>query len=74
MSTILTNRTEAPSLHIPDSVALGTFREERLSNGVPVYSTQHTEEDVVKLELTFPAGRWYEPAAMMSRATCRLLT
>ena len=74
MSTILTNRTEAPSLHIPDSVALGTFREERLSNGVPVYSTQHTEEDVVKLELTFHAGRWYEPAAMMSRATCSLLT
>lgn len=74
MTTKMINRTAAPDLQIPETVSLGAYRQLTLGNGVPVYIADNNTEDVVKIELCFPAGRWYEPSPMLSRAVCRLLT
>jgi zinc protease len=67
-------RAQAPPLQIADQVLLGSYRLHTLSNGIAVYITDNDAEDVVKIEMAYPAGRWYEPDKMVSRAVCRLLT
>lgn len=67
-------RAQAPPLQIADQVLLGNYRLHTLSNGIAVYITDNDTEDVVKIEMAYPAGRWYEPGKMVSRAVCRLLT
>ena len=60
MTTKMINRTAAPDLQIPETVSLGAYRQLTLGNGVPVYIADNNTEDVVKIELCFPAGRWYD--------------
>lgn len=74
MNKSAVNRQQAPALQVADKVELGRFEQYRLTNGVPVYFTHSDGEDIVKIECAFAAGRWYEPAPMVSRATIRLLT
>ena len=69
----LTNRIEAPGLRSIDHLEINNFKSVKLSNGVPVYYVEAPEEELVRVELRFKAGRWYEPQHGISRATCNLI-
>jgi len=67
------NRTQAPEIKLIEQVTLPEFRLLHLDNGVPVYIINAGEQDVVKLELMFKAGKWYEEKNLVSDYTNRML-
>lgn len=67
------NRVLQPELKRIESVRLNNFKIVHLDNAIPVYITDGTEEDLVKIELRFPAGRWYETTAGQSHAAAALM-
>jgi predicted Zn-dependent peptidase len=44
-----------------------------LDNGVPVYLLNEGDQDVVKIELMFKAGKWYEEKNLVADLTNRML-
>ena len=44
-----------------------------LDNGVPVYSINTGEQEVIKLELMYKAGKWFETKNLIADLTNRLL-
>ena len=66
-------RTEAPALNKIDRLDINNFSQTKLSNGVAVYYVGGIEEDLIRIELRFRAGRWYEPQKVISRAVCNLM-
>ena len=67
------NRTQAPEIKLIESVSLPEFELLHLDNGVPVYVINAGSQDVVKLELMFKAGKWYEEKNLVADYTNRLL-
>ena len=67
------NRTQAPEIKLIESVNLPEFQLLHLDNGVPVYIINAGDQDVVKLELMFKAGKWYEEKNLVADYTNRLL-
>lgn len=67
------NRTIQPALNSIKHLRLNQFHQTELSNGIPVYSVSGVEEDLIKIELRFPAGRWYEKSLGQSHATSALM-
>lgn len=67
------NRTHAPELKLIDRLDINNFKQTKLSNGVEVYYVNSAEEDLIRIELRFRAGRWYEPKHAISRAVCNLM-
>src|SRR5690606_30895429 len=49
-------------------------RVERLPNGIDVYLVSGGAPDVLKVELIFPAGRWFEPAPAAAHFTAHMLS
>lgn len=68
-----TNRTTAPDLQLIDKLDFNNYKQLRLRNEVDVYYVNSTEDDLIKIELRFPAGRWYEPKPAISRTVCNLM-
>ena len=66
-------RTQAPELNLIDRLDINNFKKTSLSNGVEVYYVNSAEEDLIRIELRFRAGRWYEPKHAISRAVCNLM-
>lgn len=54
------NRAFAPEINLIDSLALPEVKQLTLDNGVPVYLLNEGEQEVVKVELMFKAGKWFE--------------
>jgi zinc protease len=48
--------------------------ERRLESGIPVYLIRGGDQDVIKIELVFRAGRWYESTPGASHFSSTLLT
>ncbi len=69
----ITNRIDAPGLRSIEHLEINNFKSIKLLNGVPVYYVEAPEEELVRVELRFKAGRWYEPQHGISRATCNLI-
>lgn len=67
------NRIDAPELKNIERLEINNFNSFQLSNGVPVYYVEAPEEELVRVEMRFKAGRWYEPQQGISRATCNLM-
>ena len=67
------NRTQAPEIKLIESVSLPQFQLLHLDNGVPVYVINEGEQDVVKLELMYKAGKWYEEKNLVADFTNRML-
>ena len=67
------NRTEAPEIKLIEQIALPGFELVHLDNGVPLYIVNAGEQDVVKLELMFKSGKWYEEKNLVSDYTNRML-
>lgn len=42
-------------------------------NGIPLFVIPEVQQDVLKIELIFPAGKWYEPKAGVSHFTSNMI-
>jgi zinc protease len=67
------NRTFAPEINLIDSVSLPKVEQATLDNGVPVYLINEGEQDVMKIELVFKAGKWYEEKNLVSDLANRMM-
>ncbi|MEM6726525.1 MAG: pitrilysin family protein [Bacteroidota bacterium] len=67
------NRTKAPALQEIKNIPLHEFDLHELKNGLPVYQINKGTQDILKLELNFLAGRWFETHKLSSRTTARQL-
>ena len=67
------NRKIAPILQEIKNYKLPLAKTYTLDNGIKVYEINEGEEEIIKLEIAFHAGRWYEDKKLASRATASLL-
>lgn len=67
------NRTLPPSIRTIDSLTLPKIETLKLDNGVPVYVLNEGEQEVVKIELMFRAGKWYETKNLLADLANRML-
>ena len=67
------NRKTAPTLQKIKDYQLPLAKIYTLDNGIKVYEVNAGEEEIIKLEIIFHAGRWYEDKKVVSRATSSLL-
>ncbi|MEM7105613.1 MAG: pitrilysin family protein [Bacteroidota bacterium] len=67
------NRRLAPPLKQLDDFVLTDFKVHHLDNGIPVYEINKGTQEILKLEVIFFAGRWYEDKQLAARATARLI-
>ncbi|MFI5172441.1 MAG: M16 family metallopeptidase [Chitinophagales bacterium] len=63
----------APELNKIDRLEINNFKTTKLFNGTDLYYVDGVEEDLIRVELKFHAGRWYEPQKVVSRAVCNLM-
>lgn len=67
------NRTIEPEIKLIEKVTLPGVEKIYLDNGVPVYSINAGEQEVVKIEFLFKAGKWFEGKNLVADFTNRLL-
>jgi len=67
------NRIEHPPVQLIKTLQLPEVQTYTLDNGVMVYAINAGEQDVVKIELIFKAGKWYEPQNLVADFTNRML-
>ncbi|MFN0274169.1 MAG: M16 family metallopeptidase [Chitinophagales bacterium] len=67
------NRIVQPDLKTIEKVSINNFKTFYLDNTVPVYVADGVEEDLLRIEMRFPAGRWYEASAGQSHAVSALM-
>ena len=67
------NRSKAPKIYEIKQLSLPRPRIYQLDNGIPVYEVCMGDQDVLKVEVIYQAGRPYEAVPMVSRATASLL-
>jgi len=60
------NRKPQPGITSVESFNLQKPEKFILDNGIPVYTIDSGTEDVVKIELVFRAGSWYQPQSMIA--------
>lgn len=66
-------QTKAPKIHPITQLPKLRYEQYTLANGVPVYEVRSGTLEVIKLELVFKAGRWYEQHKLQARATALML-
>lgn len=67
------DRTQAPPFQLSSDYSLAQPETLSLAGGAPLYAFRQLQQDVVKLELIFNAGKWYEPALGISHFTSQML-
>ncbi len=67
------NRTEAPQIRIVKEIALPNIDKSNLSNGIPVFHINVGTQDVVKIQLVFKAGIWFQSQALVAFFTGKML-
>ncbi|MES2620378.1 MAG: pitrilysin family protein [Bacteroidota bacterium] len=67
------NRAFAPEINLIDSLTLPKVENISLHNGVPVYLLNEGEQEVIKIELIFKAGKWFEQKNLIADFTSRML-
>ncbi len=63
------DRSKAPAIKSLKSIKLPAIEHFKLDNGIPVYSVNMGTQDVLKLEMVYWAGRPFESAKVVARAT-----
>lgn len=66
------DRTTAPPFIKSDTFDLPGFVSGDV-NGIPLFIVPEVRQDVLKIELIFPAGKWFEPKAGISHFTSNML-
>ena len=67
------DRTQAPPFQLSSDYSLTQPEAFSLSGGQPVYAFRDIEQNVVKLDLVFEAGKWYESDLGVSYFASHLL-
>jgi zinc protease len=67
------NRQLAPEINLIESLTLPKVEKVVLDNGVDVYLLNEGEQEVVKVELMFKGGKWFEEKNLVADLTNRLL-
>ncbi|MFN3939858.1 MAG: M16 family metallopeptidase, partial [Chitinophagales bacterium] len=60
-------------LQMIDRLDIHNYETRTLNNGTPIYIVGGIEEEVVKIEWRFQAGRWYESQPAVARTTLQML-
>ena len=67
------DRKNNPQIHEVNSAKIIRASEIRLKNGIPVYHIKAGTQDLVKIELLFPAGMWQQPSPLVASASNAML-
>ncbi|MFN0049796.1 MAG: M16 family metallopeptidase [Cytophagales bacterium] len=67
------NRTEAPEVHALTSFPLIKAQTVKLANGLPLHFIRNGSQEVVKIELVYNAGNYYEPSAGLAFLATKML-
>lgn len=67
------NRNIAPPVNQLEDFSLPQSEKVTLPNGSELYSLVNTTQPVIRLEIVFEAGKWYEPSKGVSFFTSKLL-
>ncbi|MBK6729525.1 MAG: insulinase family protein [Bacteroidetes bacterium] len=67
------NRKDPPALELIDRLEINNFKTTVLSNNTPVYIVDGVEEEVIKIEWRFNAGRWYETQPATARTVLQMM-
>ena len=71
---IILDRTKAPEIRNIENLNIRRPMEEKLSNGMPVFLFDVSEQDFVKIELNFDAGSARSAKALIAGVTNKLLS
>ncbi len=69
----MTNRKQQPPVYIKTELPLIRPKAIRLKNGLPVYYLEGGTEEIVKIEIVFFAGSYYQSKPLVAFATANLL-
>lgn len=67
------DRAQAPPFTLSTDYSLAQPEKFTLAGGQPLYAFRALQQDVIKLDLCFEAGKWYEPASGVSHFTTQLI-
>jgi predicted Zn-dependent peptidase len=68
------DRTQPPKTQRIESFEPVKAEKFKLSNGIPAYAIESGTEDIVKIDLQFRAGNWFQPKPLVAVATSDMLT
>jgi predicted Zn-dependent peptidase len=66
------DRSTAPPFIKADDFELPGFQKGEI-NGIPLFLVPEVRQEVLKIELMFPSGKWYEPKPGVSHFTSNML-
>jgi predicted Zn-dependent peptidase len=67
------NRKQQPGIQVLNELQPHEPEVAQLSNGIPVYQFNSSDQDIVKIELLFEAGKWYEKQPLIANFTNKML-
>lgn len=67
------NRKVAPEVNVIEHVTLPTIEKVTLDNGIKLFGIPDRESEVVKFELVFKAGKWYETKNLVAGLAARMM-
>ncbi len=68
------DRTQAPPFRLSSDYSLSHPEIFKLANGIDFFAFRELEQEVVKMELIFEAGKWYESKLGVSHFTSQMLS
>lgn len=67
------DRRIAPKIRKVQKIKTPKFSKIELDNGIPLYYISEGQQDLIKMEVYFDAGRAYEEKKLVARATSKLI-
>jgi len=67
------NRHIQPDIELVHGISPSEPEVVKLDNGIPVYLIDTSNQDLVKIEFLFEAGRWYEDKPLTAKFTNKML-
>lgn len=67
------NRTSAPSTQTIEKIVFPQIDQSKLSNGIPLFSVNVGTQEVIKIQLLFKAGIWYQSQSLQAFFTGQML-
>ena len=67
------NRKIAPQFKIIDTIPIFKADQQTLDNGIPVYVVNLGDQDVIKVEIAFDAGIWYQTKNLVAGTVIDLI-
>jgi len=68
------DRSQQPAIRNIDSIDIVKAQQYKLSNGLPVSFIKSGTEEILKVDLLFRAGSWFQPKPLVAQATSEMLT